>query len=141
MDIDSTSTRLCTSGEDCKTKIWDFAALLDPATERADDHAPRRLLASLSDHTGPVNTARFSPCGQKLASGSDDKLVVLYTLRPGPGSAVFGVCHTTQGSVDHKMASALQRQLNLKQWALCLLCGVHAYACKVVQASIRVQSI
>ena len=114
MDIDSTSTRLCTSGEDYKTKIWDFAALLDPATEKADNHAPRRLLASLSDHTGPVNTARFSPCGQKLASGSDDKLVVLYTLRPGPGSAVFGAYYITQGPVGslHKSACTGQRRIN-----------------------------
>ena len=90
VDIDSSSTRLCTSGEDCKTKIWNFVTLLDPATEKTGAQAPGRLLASLSDHTGPVNTARFSPCGHKLASGSDDKFVVMYTLKPGPGTAVFG---------------------------------------------------
>ena len=90
VDIDQTATRLCTSGEDCKAKIWNLGALIDPANESAEQQGPSRLLASLSDHTGPVNTARFSPCGQKLATGSDDKLVVLYTLRPGPGSAIFG---------------------------------------------------
>ena len=87
--MDCSCARLCTSGEDCKVKVWDLPAVQSPAAEAS---GRPKLLASLSDHTGPVNTARFSPCGRKLASGSDDRLVVFYTLRPGPGIAAFGEC-------------------------------------------------
>ena len=96
VDIDCTSARVCTSGEDCKVKVWDFVSVSNAAAEQS---SRPRLLASLSDHTGPVNTARFSPSGRQLASGSDDKLVLLYVLNPGPGRAQFGAPQPAAGHV------------------------------------------
>lgn len=49
-----------------------------------------RLLATLTDHYGPVNVARFSRSGRLLATGSDDKLICLYELRAGAGHSSFG---------------------------------------------------
>lgn len=36
----------------------------------------------MSYHTGTIHTVRFSGNGQYLASGADDKLVVVYRLDP-----------------------------------------------------------
>lgn len=49
-----------------------------------------RLLATLTDHFGPVNVARFSKSGRVLATGSDDRMTSLYELHPGPGRSTFG---------------------------------------------------
>jgi protein HIRA/HIR1 len=55
-----------------------------------DPQAPK-VLATLSEHFQAVNVARFCPGnGKLLASGSDDKLVIIYQLQPGAGKAVFG---------------------------------------------------
>lgn len=54
------------------------------------DEQCQRLLATLTDHYGPVNVARFSKSGRLLATGSDDKLTCLYELRAGTGQSIFG---------------------------------------------------
>lgn len=35
-------------------------------------------------HTASVNVVRFSPNGQFLASGSDDQMVIIWTLKMAP---------------------------------------------------------
>lgn len=63
--------------------------ILDAAKELDPDNNPR-LLATLTEHCGAVNVARFSKSGKFLASGADDKLVLVYQLLPGPGKTAFG---------------------------------------------------
>ncbi|KAK9830498.1 hypothetical protein WJX72_012086 [[Myrmecia] bisecta] len=87
-DIHPQGTRFATAGNDQKVKIWNLAPVLDPNNE--NDSACPRLLATLADHFGPVNVARFSHNGRYLATGSDDKTVCLYELRPGAGQSTFG---------------------------------------------------
>lgn len=44
----------------------------------------------MENHYGPVNCVRWSPDGKYLASGSDDKLIIIWQLMPGLSSKVFG---------------------------------------------------
>ncbi|KAK9842260.1 hypothetical protein WJX81_003301 [Elliptochloris bilobata] len=88
IDVHPGGTRFATAGSDHKVKVWSLLPLLDARLDGDIDCA--RLLATLSDHHAPVNAVRFSHDGRLLASGSDDKLICLYELREGTGSAAFG---------------------------------------------------
>ena len=61
-----------------------------------NDDANPQLLATLSGHLGAVNCARWSPDGTVLASGSDDQLVMLWSIAGGNellASVPFGSKH------------------------------------------------
>ncbi|KAF2073342.1 hypothetical protein CYY_005360 [Polysphondylium violaceum] len=75
IDFDSSSERFCTTGFDNDIKIWSYS-------KDKEGHLSIEYLASLSKHTKPVNTARFSPAGNLLASGSDDGTVIIWKLNP-----------------------------------------------------------
>ena len=49
-----------------------------------------KLLAQLDHHLGCVNCVRWSVDGKYLASGADDKLVMIWKKSPYGGGAVFG---------------------------------------------------
>ena len=49
-----------------------------------------KLLATLRDHFGSVNCVRWAKCGQRIASGSDDQVVLVHEKRPGSGTTEFG---------------------------------------------------
>ena len=60
-------------------------------SERAErDPAVARQLCRMDDHLGCVNCLRWSSCGRHLASGGDDKLVMLWRHSKTAGSAPFG---------------------------------------------------
>jgi WD40 repeat protein len=65
-----------------QVRVWSMDTVMDDT----DDSKPR-LLATLTDHFGSVNVVRFSPDGRLLASGSDDKAVLIYKLEPSSGGA------------------------------------------------------
>ncbi|KAI0243250.1 HIR complex subunit [Massospora cicadina] len=76
IDFHPKGTRIATGGYDCKIYIWDALPILNKAkaTER---------LAVLPNHSGSVNCVRWSRGdGEYLASGSDDKLVLIWELDP-----------------------------------------------------------
>ena len=60
-------------------RVWSTGAIY--SANEGDASKPRQL-ASMSYHTGTIHTVRFSGNGQYLASGADDKLVVVYRLDP-----------------------------------------------------------
>lgn len=80
--------RFATGGGDHCVKVWNLVAALD-ATKEKDESCPK-LLATLTDHNGPVNVVRFSPTSSLLASGSDDGTAFVYELHNGPGGGVMG---------------------------------------------------
>lgn len=65
-----------------QVRVWSLDSVLDDT-----DESKPRLLATLTDHFGSVNVVRFSPDGRLLASGSDDKAVLIYKLEPSSGGA------------------------------------------------------
>ncbi|CAL8463095.1 g2629 [Coccomyxa elongata] len=88
IDVHPAGTRFVTAGSDHKAKVWNLLPVLEVLQEQ--DEQCQRLLATLTDHYGPVNVARFSKSGSLLATGSDDKLTCLYELRAGTGQSIFG---------------------------------------------------
>ncbi|KAL6779506.1 HIRA1 [Auxenochlorella protothecoides x Auxenochlorella symbiontica] len=82
------SIRFATAGSDGKAKIWSLGCALD-AKQEAQPGA-HKLLATLTEHNGPVNVVRFSHNGRQLATGSDDHLACVFELRPGPGVGSLG---------------------------------------------------
>jgi WD40 repeat protein len=74
---------------DHKVKIWNFELVLDDGPEGAV-----KLYAAMEGHGGPVNCVRFSPDGRFLATASDDHIVLVWELRGGPATPVFGADET-----------------------------------------------
>lgn len=88
IDVDAEGKRLVTCGQDNRTRIWNTRPMLSEAAER--DKSTHFLLATLTQHVLAVNVVRFSKSGHLLATGSDDKNICIYELRPGPGRAILG---------------------------------------------------
>ncbi|KAK9476234.1 TUP1-like enhancer of split-domain-containing protein [Lipomyces japonicus] len=75
-------TRLATGGLDSKVRIWSTAAIYygssnkDSSTE--NEYPGPKQLCSMSTHSGAVTVVRFSPSGRYLASGSDDRVILVW---------------------------------------------------------------
>uniref|UniRef100_A0A8C4WU51 Chromatin assembly factor 1, subunit B n=1 Tax=Eptatretus burgeri TaxID=7764 RepID=A0A8C4WU51_EPTBU len=63
--------RLATGGVDAAVRVWFVSWASDGGTTV-------ELLSNLTRHTATVNSVRFSPDGETLASGGDDSLVLLW---------------------------------------------------------------
>lgn len=81
LDIHHSGERMATCGIDYKIRIWAMRPILSHSAEN-DPNQPK-LLAALADHAGCVNVVRFAPVSNLLASGSDDKALCIYELKPG----------------------------------------------------------
>ena len=100
------SARFATGGADCKVKIWSLASLrAAPAADGEDEDGAftlsagsQPLLATLSRHAEAVQCVRWSPQGNYLATGSDDKVVFVWQRMQGAGVAAFG---ETSSSVEN----------------------------------------
>lgn len=86
--IDVDGKRIATSGNDCKIRIWNAAAVLNESREK--DQATEKLLAVLTDHNSAANVVRWRKDGRLLASGAADGAVCLHHLREGQAPAGFG---------------------------------------------------
>ena len=75
LDVSSDGARLATGGLDGKVRVWDVPLCIDPP---ADDSDQTGLLATIPAHTGGVLCVKFSPNRRWLASGSDDKILIIW---------------------------------------------------------------
>lgn len=95
MDISLDQKRLVTGGLDSKVKIWSTKGVADP-----DNEEKPRLLASMSSHTGSVTCVAFSPDGRYIASGSDDRIVLVSELdNTRQPRNEFGSAHVAESEV------------------------------------------
>lgn len=68
-------SRLATGGLDGKVRLWSTKAIAG-----GPDYKGPKQLCSMSTHTGAVTVVRFSPNGRYLASGSDDRIALIWEL-------------------------------------------------------------
>jgi len=78
-DIHPDGKRFATGGGDNKIKIWN----LDATFADEEIETVPRLLCALENHCSPVNVVRWSPNGRYLATGSDDRVIIIWELMSG----------------------------------------------------------
>ncbi|GEQ70069.1 hypothetical protein JCM33374_g3745 [Metschnikowia sp. JCM 33374] len=97
LDVNKSGTKLASGGLDGKVKVWDLQSIIKyqekPVDGLADGNSEfqnlsrrmdepsgllERPLASMNRHNGVVTSVKFSPDGRFLASGSDDKIVLIW---------------------------------------------------------------
>ncbi|KAM9981637.1 hypothetical protein ACTFIY_003934 [Dictyostelium cf. discoideum] len=79
IDIHPDGTRVATGGGDAKIKIWSMAPI--SLLEVEEDTGIPKLLCSIENaHFHSVNSVKWSKDGKYLASGSDDKLCMIWGL-------------------------------------------------------------
>ncbi|KAL8566416.1 hypothetical protein ACOMHN_011994 [Nucella lapillus] len=88
IDIHPDDSRVATGGQgegdSGKVVIWNMAPIRDEK-EEADTSIPR-VLCQMDSHLGCVNCVRWSENGKFLASGGDDKLIMIWQTSRGFGS-------------------------------------------------------
>ncbi|KAJ3414717.1 hypothetical protein HDV05_006154 [Chytridiales sp. JEL 0842] len=98
-----TVCKLATAGADGNIRIWSVTTAHDTHTTGAQSTSgasPVQYLATLSRHTGGVNTVRWSPNGELLASCGDDGSLILWKQATEKQPAVFGDAEEDQDSVE-----------------------------------------
>ncbi|XP_053672467.1 protein HIRA homolog [Anopheles nili] len=93
IDIHPSGERFATGGQGCdsgRVVIWNMAPVLSEEAE-ANKSVPR-VLCQMDNHLACVNCVRWSGNGLMLASGGDDKLVMIWkkTISGGGGIGAFG---------------------------------------------------
>ncbi|XP_050526168.1 protein HIRA homolog [Daktulosphaira vitifoliae] len=93
IDIHPDGTRLATGGQGSDSGLvilWNTAAILDENSEN-DENVPK-ILCHVDSHLACVNCVRWSTSGKYLASGGDDKIIMIWSLTkyPNSGNVVFG---------------------------------------------------
>lgn len=91
IDIHPNGNRFATGGQGDsggKVMIWNMAPVLSEQAE--DDSSIPKMLCQMDNHLACVNVVRWSNEGHLLASGGDDKLVMIWRLANEGSSTVFG---------------------------------------------------
>ena len=91
IDIHPDGTRFVTGGQgtDCgRVCIWNLRPVLDANVSK--DKSVPKLLTQMDHHLGCVNVVRWSGDGRYLASGGDDKLVMIWQKSAFGGGSIFG---------------------------------------------------
>mmetsp|Transcript_31741 Transcript_31741/g.55790 ORF Transcript_31741/g.55790 Transcript_31741/m.55790 type:complete len:1138 (-) Transcript_31741:219-3632(-) len=89
IDVHPDGTRFATGGADFAIKIWSMSDIqkhtsYPPANENHTT-STENLLCELKNHNGSVNCVKWSGDGSMLASGSDDKSLMIWELDTSGG--------------------------------------------------------
>ncbi|XP_057295840.1 protein HIRA-like isoform X2 [Hydractinia symbiolongicarpus] len=91
VDIHPDGRRFATGGQGEDTGmivIWNMPPVVSEKHE-VNENVPK-MLCQMDEHTACVNCLRWSNSGKFLASGGDDKIIMLWGLSRASGSTVFG---------------------------------------------------
>ncbi|GAA5911337.1 hypothetical protein JCM8208_005225 [Rhodotorula glutinis] len=88
LDVHPDNSRLATGGLDSLVRVWSTVPILHDQAQD-DDRCPK-LLSTLAAHTGVVMSVRWNNAGSYLASGSDDRVVMIWSHEGGGGGKVWG---------------------------------------------------
>lgn len=108
VDVHQECLKFATGGQGLdsgRVVIWNLLPVLSEKIEQ-DESVPK-MLCQLDNHLACVNCVRWSPNGQMLASGSDDKLVMIWKMSKGP-SGVFGSGGLQKNAESWKCAATLR---------------------------------
>ncbi|GAA5983758.1 hypothetical protein JCM10908_005913 [Rhodotorula pacifica] len=90
LDVHPDNSRVATGGLDSLVKVWSTVPILNEQAEKDGDEKCPKLLSTLTAHTGVVMSVRWNNAGSYLASGSDDRVVVIWAHDGGRGGKVWG---------------------------------------------------
>lgn len=108
VDVHPDGNKFATGGqgnESGRVVIWNMKPVLVLEAE-LDKNCPK-ILCQLDNHLQCVNSVRWSLNGDMLASGGDDKLIMIWKKGKGP-SAVFGNSGITKTSESWRCVSTLR---------------------------------
>ncbi|KAH8284272.1 hypothetical protein KR044_008208, partial [Drosophila immigrans] len=108
VDVHQDCTKFATGGQgndSGRVVIWNMKPVLSDKDE--NDASVPKMLCQMDQHLACVNCVRWSHNGQLLASGSDDKLIMIWRKAQGP-SGVFGTGGMQQNHESWKCLHTLR---------------------------------
>ncbi|XP_037028576.1 protein HIRA homolog [Bradysia coprophila] len=109
IDVHPDGTKFATGGQGSGPEglvvIWNLKPVLSPDAEF--NKSVPKMLCRLENHLACVNCVRWSMNGTFLASGGDDKVVMIWKKGKGP-SAVFGNSGITKTTENWRCVSTLR---------------------------------
>ncbi|ALC48348.1 Hira [Drosophila busckii] len=108
VDVHQDCTKFATGGQGVdsgRVVIWNLKPVLSEKAE--NDASEPKMLCQMDQHLACVNCVRWSQNGQMLASGSDDKLIMIWRKSLG-ASGVFGTGGMQQNHESWKCIHTLR---------------------------------